>query len=312
VSRRPAGPPAVERRSRRNRGIPVLVSVVIPVHNGVDVIDEQLAALAAQTYRHPFEVVVADNGSTDGLRAHLDDHPLAGRLRLRRVDASGIAGASYARNIGVDAADGDFIAFCDGDDRVYPQWLDELTAVAAYSDAVGGAVEIHSLNSSAVQSWRQMLPPEVPYEIPGFLRVSPTCNLGVWKDSFGKVGGFDISYNRGGEDADLAIRVQLAGGVLGHAPKALVAYRLRETLRGIWDQSVMCGEGDVRLYADYRHYGMPRRKWYATVDVVLYVIIRNPLLPTVLTRVPTGRWLFQAGNLLGRIKGSIAHRCYYV
>ena len=45
----------------------------------------------------------------------------------------------------------------------------------------------------------------------------------------------------------------------------------------------MCGEGDAHLYSDYRHYGMPRDKWYTTVDLVLYVLVRNPLLPTVLT-----------------------------
>ncbi|HQV17615.1 glycosyltransferase family 2 protein [Gordonia sp. (in: high G+C Gram-positive bacteria)] len=305
------GPPPAERRSRRDLGVPSLVSVVIPVRNGVDVIDEQLSALANQDYLGPFEVIVADNGSTDSLRGHLDDHPLADRIRLRWVDASGFPGAAYARNEGVRVAAGDFIAFCDADDRVYPEWLRELTAVAAYSEAVGGAVETHSLNSRLVQSWRPMLPSETPYEIPGYLRVPPTCSFGIWRQMFDKVGGFDTSYNRGAEDADLAIRIQLAGGVLGHAPKALVAYRLRDTLRGIWSQSVMCGEGHAHLYSDYRHYGMPRDKWYVTVDLVLYVLVRNPLLPTVLTRVPTGHWLFHAGNRLGRIRGSIRHRCFY-
>jgi hypothetical protein len=157
-----------------------------------------------------------------------------------------------------------------------------------------------------------MLPPETPYEFPGFLPVSPTCNLGVWADMFAKVGGFDVEYDRGAEDSDFAIRVQLAGGVLGHSPEAMVAYRLRDTLQGIWSQSVMCGEGDAQLFSDYRWYGMPRRPWYGTVDVVLYLLLRNPLLPTAITRVPTGRWLFHAGNLLGRVKGSIRHRAYYV
>ncbi|WP_440712143.1 glycosyltransferase family 2 protein [Gordonia sp. FQ] len=301
-----------ERPPEADRGLPELVSVVIPVHNGADVIDDQLAALAAQDYDRPFEVLVADNNSTDGLRDHLDGHPLTQRLTLRWVDASGPAGASYARNAGAAAAAGDFLAFCDDDDRVSPRWLTELTAVGRRCSAVGGAVETHSLNGADAQSWRQMLPPEMPYEFLGFLRVSPTCNLGVWKDRFEQVGGFDTAYDRGAEDADFTIRIQLAGGVLGHAPDALVAYRLRDTLRGIWDQSVMCGEGDARLYAEYRGYGLPKRPWYMTADVIAYLLLRNPLLPTAITRVPTGRWLFQAGNLLGRIKGSLRHRCWYV
>lgn len=299
-------------RVAEKRCEPQSVSVVIPVRNGVDVIDLQLEALAAQTYQRPFQVIVSDNGSTDGLRAHIEGHRLREALGLTWVDASARDGGSFARNVGAAAAEGEFLAFCDGDDRVYPEWLENMTAAARRYDAVGGAVETHTLNSSDAQSWRQMLPPEMPYEFPGFLRVSPTCNLGVWADMFRKVNGFDVDYDRGAEDADFAIRVQLAGGVLGHAPDALVAYRLRDTLSGIWDQSVMCGEGDAQLYADYRHYGMPRKPWYATVDTVLFVLLRNPLLPNAITRVPTGRWLFHAGNLLGRVKGSIRHRAYYV
>ncbi|MEP9393861.1 glycosyltransferase [Gordonia sp. VNK1] len=304
--------PPRERHSNRSRQLPELVSVVIPVFNARNVIDLQLDALADQTYQRPFEVIVADNGSTDGLRDHLSDHPLRDRLRLKWVDAGATKGSAHARNAGVAASDGDFVAFCDGDDRVDPAWLTELTRVATSYDAVGGAVETSTLNSVRAQSWRGMLPPEQPYEFPGFLRVSPTCNLGVWRDTFDRAGGFDTAYDRGGEDSDFTIRVQLTGGALGHAPRALVAYRLRDTLAGIWDQSVMCGEGDARLYSDYRHYGMPRRPWYATLDVIAYLLLRNPLLPTRLTRVPLGRWLFHAGNLLGRAKGSIRHRSLYI
>ncbi|MXP19847.1 glycosyltransferase [Gordonia sp. HNM0687] len=301
-----------EARVGAERAAPELVSVIIPVRDGVDVIDTQLDALGAQTYQRPFEVIIADNGSRDGLREHIEHHPLRERLSLAWVDASARGGGSFARNAGAHAAAGDFYAFCDGDDRVYPQWLEHMTAAAMRYDAVGGAVETHSLNSADAQSWRDMLPPETPYEFPGFLPVSPTCNFGVWADMFAKVNGFDVEYDRGAEDSDFAIRVQLAGGVLGHAPQALVAYRLRDTLPGIWSQSVMCGEGDAQLYSDYRAYGLPRRPWYGTVDVVLYLVLRNPLLPTAITRVPTGRWLFHAGNLVGRIKGSIRHRAYYV
>ncbi|HEY9315768.1 glycosyltransferase family 2 protein [Williamsia sp.] len=304
--------PRRERRVRVDHERPELVSVVIPVHNVVGLIDEQLEALAAQTYPHPFEVLIADNGSTDGMREHIERHPLNDVLTLRWVDASSRRGSSHARNEGVALAKGDFLAFCDGDDRVGPDWLQELTSAARYFDAVGGAVETATFNSPLVRSWRDMLPPDVPYEFPGFMQVSPTCNLGVWTEMFTRVGGFDVDYNRGAEDSDFTIRVQLAGGVMGHSPTALVAYRLRDTLSGIWSQSVMCGEGDAQLYSDYRHYGMPPRAWYGTVDVLLYLLFRNPLLPTWLTKVPTGRWLFHAGNLVGRIRGSIRHRSFYV
>ncbi|MDL9936854.1 glycosyltransferase family A protein [Gordonia sp. ABSL1-1] len=309
-NRKKATPPSVRRTPERE--LPQLVSVVMPVRNVVDTIGDQLDALSKLTYEHPFEVIIADNGSTDGLRDYLESYPHRERLRLRWVDASATKGGSFARNVGVAAADGEFIAFCDGDDCVYPDWLSAMVAVGRYSSLVSGAVETHSLNSALVQSWRQMLAPEIPYHFPGFMTVATGCSIGVWKDMFDEVDGFDVSYDRGAEDADFSFRVQLAGGVHNHAAGALTAYRLRDTRRGIWDQSVMCGEGDARLYSDYRRYGMPRRPWYATVDLILYLAIRNPLLPTWLTRVPTGRWLFQAGNFVGRIRGSVLHSCFYI
>ncbi|MFD4183941.1 glycosyltransferase family 2 protein, partial [Rhodococcus sp. NPDC058514] len=117
---------------------PTRVSVVIAALNVVDVIDVQLTALAEQEYDGDLEVVVGDNGSTDGLRAHLEGHPLREQLGLRWVDASGARGVSHARNVGVAAATGDFIAFCDADDRVDPRGGCDRSQAARPEAARGG------------------------------------------------------------------------------------------------------------------------------------------------------------------------------
>jgi glycosyltransferase involved in cell wall biosynthesis len=90
------------------------VSVVIPTYNRLDVLPEVLAALEAQAEAPPFEVVVVDDGSTDGTAAWL-----AGR-RFQvpaRVLAQGNRGPAAARNAGVAAAAGRWVAFL-GDDTV--------------------------------------------------------------------------------------------------------------------------------------------------------------------------------------------------
>ncbi|MFW0794045.1 glycosyltransferase [Gordonia sp. CPCC 205515] len=294
------------------RRVPDLVSVVIPVRNCLGTLDNQLEALAAQTYPRPFEVIIADNGSTDGLREHLDGHPLTDRLRLRCVDASARVGASHARNTGIAAARGDFIALCDGDDRVYPDWLTAMTAAAQRCALVSGAVETHSLNSVEVQAWRPMQPAETPYEFPGFLPFAISCNAGFWRDVFDRVGGYDEEYDRGAEDVDFSFRVQLAGGVHAHVPESLVAYRLRDTRRGVWDQALVYGTGDARIYSDYRQYGMSRMPWYLAVDQALYLLLRNPMVPVKWTGIPAGEWLFRMGNIIGRAKGSLRYRCFYL
>jgi glycosyltransferase involved in cell wall biosynthesis len=85
------------------------VSVVIPAYNAMDHIGEQLNALSSQDYDGAFEVVVADNGSTDGLAHFITNHPSTDTLSLRLVDASAGRGGGYARNDVVAAYNGDFI-----------------------------------------------------------------------------------------------------------------------------------------------------------------------------------------------------------
>ena len=172
-----------------------MVSVVIPVRDGVDVIDEQLSALADQDYPGPFEVIVADNGRPTRCVT---------TSTVIRWPTVSVCGGSTPRDFlappmrvtrAVRVAAGDFIAFCDADDRVYPEWLRELTAVAAYSEAVGGAVETHSsIHPRAVLATDAAAGD--PYEIHRYLRVSPTCSFGIWRQMFDKIGGFDIGYNR--------------------------------------------------------------------------------------------------------------------
>ncbi|MCF3939719.1 glycosyltransferase [Gordonia tangerina] len=288
------------------------MSVVIPARNARNLIDRQLEALATQDYPAGFEVLICDNGSRDGLRRHIETHRLREKLQMKWLDASERAGTSFARNVGSRAAAGDLIVYCDADDMVHPQWLRHMVETAGFHNVVSGGVETTSLNAPEVASWRPMPDAEEPFEFPGFMNVVSGCNMACWRDDFMAVGGFDETYVSGYEDADFALRVQLRGGTVGHAPEALVGYRLRETLRGTFSQSAQYGLGNVQLYADYRDYGMPRRPVIALLDVLLYLTLRNPLLPEVVTRVPAGRWLFQAGHLLGRIKGSVRYGCFYV
>ncbi|VEJ28812.1 Hyaluronan synthase [Rothia dentocariosa] len=100
---------------------PVAASVIIPVYNGANYITQQLDALAAQTGNPSFEVLICDNGSTDGTRAVVEGYNAPYPLRV--IDASQRGGASHARNMGAVQAAGDILIFCDGDDLVEPDWV---------------------------------------------------------------------------------------------------------------------------------------------------------------------------------------------
>jgi CDP-glycerol glycerophosphotransferase len=100
-----------------------LLSVVVPVYDVADYLPACLESLLAQTYR-PLEVVVVDDGSTDGSGAIADEW--AGRHDAVRVVHTDNHGLGAARNTGVAHARGELLAFADSDDVVPPQAYDVL------------------------------------------------------------------------------------------------------------------------------------------------------------------------------------------
>lgn len=110
------------------------VTVVMPVHNGERFIGEAVTSILRQTVRD-LELVVVDDHSTDGTRAvlgSLEDE------RIRLIDSRG-RGEGAARNTGIEAARGEFIAWHDSDDVALPHRLQSLLAAVA-----GGAGFAHS------------------------------------------------------------------------------------------------------------------------------------------------------------------------
>jgi glycosyltransferase involved in cell wall biosynthesis len=100
------------------------VSVVIPTHQAAELIGDTIACVLAQTYQD-FEIVVVDNGSTDGtdaIVAAIGDP----RIRYQWQEDSGLPANS--RNVGVRLAAGEFVAFLDADDVWYPEKLERVMA----------------------------------------------------------------------------------------------------------------------------------------------------------------------------------------
>lgn len=96
------------------------VSVVVPVYQVAEYLDEALRSIAEQTMRD-FEVVVVDDGSTDGSAAIAERY--AAEDRRFRVVGRPNGGLGRARNHGLAASDSELVAFVDGDDRLAPDAL---------------------------------------------------------------------------------------------------------------------------------------------------------------------------------------------
>ena len=121
------------------------LSVVIPVRNEERHIAEQLAALLAQEWDGEWEIVVVDNGSTDGTAGVVEGFARRSD-RIRYVRAVDKADQSYAANVGVEASDALAVAFCDADDVVAEGWLAAMAAGLAVHDVVTGPNLLDRLN----------------------------------------------------------------------------------------------------------------------------------------------------------------------
>ena len=204
---------------------PPTVSVVLPVRNRRDLLGRALDALDLQTFTD-FEVVVVDDGSTDGSGELAAARTVAGRAVLV-VPAAG-DGAVAARTLGVRRATGRILAFTDSDCEPSPQWLDEaVRAVDAGADLVNGRTV----------PARPPLPLERSMES-GEEGLYPTCNLVVRRSSFDAVGGFDHDAggrwgfrpdrrSKGdgfGEDTILAWELIRSGATARYVPNAIVRH----------------------------------------------------------------------------------------
>lgn len=225
--------------------------MVIPTYNAAHVIEGQFAALAEQDFEDAFEVVVADNGSTDELAAVVDRwiDRLPG---LRRVDASRGRGVSVARNVGIAAATADLILICDADDAVSSRWVSALVDGLARHPLVSGPIETTTL-SGASAVWVPI--PELSsglFETWSGRTYGLGGNIGLWREVWERVGGFDESYPAGAEEIDFAWRAWDLGYRFGYVPGALLHYRIRTDLRGVLKQQYNSGRGTSTLYSKFR------------------------------------------------------------
>ena len=100
-----------------------LVSVIIPAYNIEDYIGRCLDSVLSQTYKN-LEILVVDDGSSDCTGEILDDYEKKDqRIRVIHKENGGV---SSARNIGIEAATGDYIGFVDGDDLMEPEMYKTL------------------------------------------------------------------------------------------------------------------------------------------------------------------------------------------
>lgn len=278
------------------RSAPRLVSVCIPSLNTAATIGEQLDALALQTYDGPWEVVVLDNGSTDGSDSLVPQW--SDRLPGLRVERVAERGISHVRNAAPRVARGELLAFCDGDDVVVPGWLAALVVAATAYDVVGGRLDDRALNAPSVVAWRGAIPQDALMVPLGYLPFAPGGNCAVWADVVDALGGWDPGYVAGSDDVDFSWRAQQGGYTVGFAPDAAIAYRYRADRRNLYRQFFRYGRTEALLQ---KRFPAPRHAPRELLTTWARLLRRAPALRrrgddrVILLR----EWAYHAGRLVG-------------
>lgn len=224
-------------------------SVVVCTRNGVGRISSCLRALQRQRWQD-FEVIVVDDGSSDGTAAEVASG--FSEVRLLRQPAAGL---SAARNAGAAAAAREVVVFTDDDCEPDEQWLAGLAKVLdAGWDAAGGPnlAPPPENTAAAVIAAAPGAPSHVMLDDVEAEHL-PGCNLAVRRAAFAAVGGFDPAFTTAGDDVDFCWRLQDAGFRLGFSPTAFVWHHRRGCLRSYLKQQLGYGRAEALLIAKHPH-----------------------------------------------------------
>ncbi|GAB4377680.1 MAG: hypothetical protein Kow00121_27820 [Elainellaceae cyanobacterium] len=247
----PVSPPLVN--SQISPQVSPQVSVVIPTYNCDRYLAEAIDSVLAQTYQD-FEVIVVDDGSTDGTPQILQRY--RNHIRVVRQANQGVAAA---RNHGIAIAQGRWIAFLDADDSFLP---DKLTGQIAYANAHPHLGIIHSGWRRVSQSGSLLINVEPWHQVPqlnleSWLRWKPVLPSAMLfrRDWLSRSGGFDPRFPPA-EDTELVLRLAAMGCEADWLRQVTVNYRQHQ-------QSAM-------------HKGLPQAR---SLSAVIEHFFQRPNLP---------------------------------
>ena len=228
-------------------------SIIVPVYNRPDEVDELLDSLTKQKEKD-FEVVIVEDGSSDPCKDVCEKYN--GKLDIHYYNKEN-SGPGQSRNYGSERAKGDYLLILDSDVVVPEGYLaaitDELSREPA--DAFGGPDRAHSSFTPTQKA--------ISYSMTSFFTTGGirggkkkldkfyprSFNMGIRREVYNKLGGF--SKMRFGEDIDFSIRIFKAGYKCRLFPGAWVYHKRRTDFRKFWRQVYNSGIARINLYKKY-------------------------------------------------------------
>jgi glycosyltransferase involved in cell wall biosynthesis len=197
-----------------------LISCIVPVYNGEKYLAEAIESILKQSYR-PIEIIIADDGSTDRTAT------VAGRYGKQiRYLRQANAGTAAARNLGLSAAAGDFVAFLDADDLWHAEKLSRQMACFRARPALDYCVT-HVQNfwiPELIEEEKKFRDHRMSKALPGYV----TGTLLARRDFFNAVGPFNLAINHA-DDTEWFLRANERGAAMELLSDVLLYRRLHYT-----------------------------------------------------------------------------------
>ncbi|MDD1413858.1 glycosyltransferase [Dolichospermum sp. ST_con] len=285
-------------------GKTVFFSIVIPTYNRLPILEKCLRALESQelsnkNYIEDYEVVLVDDGSTDGtlnwLTANKDEFPHV------RCFEQNHAGPAAARNLGVEKAQGDIIIFIDSDLVVLSNFLQAHTnALLQGREALGS--DRFFTYGAVINTCNFANPTAEPYKITDFSAAFfATGNVAIPKHWLEEAGLFDNGFQLyGWEDLELGVRLKKLGLQLIKCPEAVgyhwhPAFSLQQIPKLI-DQEIQRGRMGVLFYQKHPTWEVKMMIQMTWFHRLLWGILSLNGLLNERTMSPFLQWLIDLGK----------------
>lgn len=282
-----------------------MISVIVCTYNRRSSLKATLASLAQMTLPADFrwELIVVDNNSKDDTAAVVKEFAATSGLKVRYV-FEGRQGLSYARNMGIQEASGDIMAFTDDDITFNSLWLHQLSQVFEEPDCLAAGGRILPVWSSAKPRWFYE---ERPLSLRGVIghfdlgdEICETttapfgANMAFRKEAFSRYGLFRTDLGRkgkaliNGEETELCQRLIQAKEKITYTPRAIVYHPvLKEHTQKKYVQSWFFHDG----LAQFRAEGIPQGVvCYFGVPRFLFRMISASFVAWMLSVEPKGRF----------------------